>query len=83
MKISPKSGGMIVKNHKFLGWVELVERDGLEEARKTSGFHDEVLGGKRKGQRSVRLSRSYRAFYSIKRDEIEFVLVEEVNKHDY
>jgi hypothetical protein len=33
--------------------------------RKVPGFHDEPLSGKRFGQRSLRLSKSYRAFYEI------------------
>jgi proteic killer suppression protein len=68
---------------KFQSWVEAIEIEGLREVRKLSGFHDEPLLGKRKGQRSIRLSRSYRAIYRISKDEIEFILVEEVNKHDY
>lgn len=68
---------------KLLGWVDDVEERGLEEVRKVPGWHDEPLTGKRKGQRSIRLSRSYRAIYLIKKARIEFVSVEEVNKHDY
>ncbi len=51
--------------------------------QKIKGYHDEPLKGKRKGQRSIRLSKSYRAIYTIKKNEIEFVSIEEVNKHDY
>jgi proteic killer suppression protein len=52
--------------------------------RKLSGFHDEPLKGKRAGQRSIRLSRSYRAIYRTVRDEtLLFVCVEEVTKHAY
>lgn len=64
-------------------WVAAVEHDGLEEVRKVSGYHDEPLKGDRAGQRSIRLSRSYRAIYEIKGDKGSFVSVEEVNKHDY
>lgn len=42
-------------------WIELVEEDGLGEVRKISGYHDEPLKGARQGQRSIRLSKSYRA----------------------
>jgi proteic killer suppression protein len=67
---------------KLLYWVSEVESIGLEQARKYPGFHDEPLKGKRKGQRSIRLSRAYRAIYVIRRDgTIEFVSVEEVTKH--
>lgn len=65
-------------------WVDDIETRGLLEVRKTPGYHDEPLHGDRKGQRSVRLSRAYRAIYVIKNDgRIEFVSVEEVSKHDY
>ena len=64
-------------------WVEIVERDGLSEARKIKGFRDKKLQGKRKGQCSIRLNRAWRAIYTIKKETIEFVLIEEVNKHEY
>ncbi len=68
---------------KLRGWVELVEEEGLEEARKVKGFHDEPLKGKRWGQRSIRLNRAYRAIYVVIKEKIEFVSVEEVSKHEY
>jgi len=69
---------------KLLYWVSEVERCGLEETRKYPGFHDEPLRGKRQGQRSIRLSKAYRAIYVIRKDgSAEFVSVEEVTKHDY
>jgi proteic killer suppression protein len=64
-------------------WVEDVEDRGLEEVRKVPGYHDEPLRGDRAGQRSIRLTRAYRAFYRIVSDQVVFVLVEEVNKHVY
>lgn len=45
-------------------WAESVERLGIREVRKLAGYHDEPLKGNRKGQRSVRLNRAYRAFMS-------------------
>ena len=68
---------------KLQAWKDGVEGFGLEEMRKRPGFHDEPLKGERKGQRSIRLSRSYRAIYQIVKGQVVFVLVEEVNKHDY
>lgn len=69
---------------KLLYWISEVEKRGLEEARKYPGFHDEPLRGKRQGQRSIRLSKAYRAMYVIRRDgSAEFVSIEEVTKHDY
>lgn len=72
----------IIEN--LAAWVDDVETRGLEEVRKIPGHHDEVLKGDRAGQRSIRLSRAYRAIYIIKgHGEIEFVSVEEVSKHEY
>lgn len=69
---------------KLQGWVEMVETQSLEEARKIPGYHDEPLSGQRRGQRSIRLSRSYRAIYEIHDDGVsELVSVEEVSKHGY
>ena len=70
---------------KLLDWVSTVEAQGLEQVRKIPGYHDEPLGGDRAGQRSFRLSKYYRAFYVIEKDEvrIEYVHVFDVNKHDY
>ena len=64
-------------------WVAAVEHDGLEEVRGLPGYHDEPLKGHRAGQRSIRLSRAYRAIYQIKEDTAKFASVEEVSKHDY
>ena len=65
-------------------WALLVVAEGLAEARKVPGYHDEPLRGKRAGQRSIRLSRSYRAIYvELKDGTVEFAYVEEVSKHDY
>jgi proteic killer suppression protein len=68
---------------KLLSWIENLEEYGLAETSKIKGYHDEPLKGKRKGQRSIRLSKAYRAIYVIKNNEVEFVLIEEVNKHEY
>lgn len=69
---------------KLAGWIESVEVDGIAETRKIPGFHDEPLQGKKWGQRSIRLSRSYRAIYETKNDgQIEFIQIQEVGKHDY
>jgi proteic killer suppression protein len=69
---------------QLLEWIEAVQLEGLERVRKIPGYHDQPLKGKRTGQRSIRLNRSYRAFYKIlANNEIEFVEVIEVNKHEY
>ena len=86
LNIKAKKDLKIVPRHialKLLAWMDDVENSGLEEARKRPGLHDEPLLGKRQGQRSIRLSRAYRAVYTVKKGEIEFVEIAEVNKHEY
>ncbi|MCP3679902.1 MAG: type II toxin-antitoxin system mRNA interferase toxin, RelE/StbE family [Gammaproteobacteria bacterium] len=72
---------------KFQAWVEAVAEEGLMVVRKRKGYHDEPLKGERRGQRSIRLSRAYRAIYEIKkmdgREYLQFIEVKEVNKHEY
>lgn len=69
---------------KFQTWVDLVETDGLMESRKIKSYHDEPLKGARKGQRSIRLNKAYRAIYIEKNNgTIDFIEDHEVNKHDY
>ena len=68
---------------RLQAWVDDVEENGLEVARMNPGYHDESLQGKRFGQRSVRLNRAYRAIYQLDKDSVVFVLILEVNKHDY
>ena len=41
-------------------WVLGVEEYGLPKLRKVKGYHDELLKGDRKGQRSVRFNRQRR-----------------------
>ena len=65
-------------------WALQVETLGIVEVRKIPGYHDEPLSGKRKGQRSVRLSIHYRLFYvEVHDNEVNLIQVEEVNKHEY
>jgi len=67
----------------FQNWVEDVETRGLEEVRKTPGYHDEPIRGELKGMRSVRLSRAYRAYYKLVGTTLQFVSVERIDKHEY
>ncbi|WP_413294157.1 type II toxin-antitoxin system mRNA interferase toxin, RelE/StbE family [Bdellovibrio sp. HCB185ZH] len=69
--------------HKLDEWILSVELVGLENVRKIPGFHDEPLKGKRTGERSIRLNRSYQAIYRITGESVAFVQIEEVNKHAY
>ena len=75
---------------KLDSWISSVETEGLEEVRKTPGYHDEPLKGERAGQRSIRLSKSYRMIYTVRLDEtakrsqiVKCVVIEEVTKHGY
>jgi proteic killer suppression protein len=69
---------------KLLAWAKDVEKYGLIEIRKVPGYHDEPLKGHRKGQRSIRLSKSYRAIYTLDSlQAVRIVIIEEVNKHEY
>lgn len=69
---------------KLQAWIEDVGCRGIRAVRRVSGYHDEPLQGRRFGQRSIRLSRAYRAFYrQLQTGEIEFIQILEVNKHDY
>lgn len=63
-------------------WAETVERLGILEVRKLKGYHDEPLKGDRKGQRSIRLNKAYRAIYIESDGGIEICVIE-VNKHEY
>ena len=64
-------------------WVKTVREIGLNEARKIKGYHDEPLKGDRKGQRSIKLNKAYRAFYIVDDKDVLIVIIIEVNKHKY
>lgn len=68
---------------KLQAWVDDVETRGVEEVRKIPGYHDEPCKGDMTGYRSIRLSRSWRAYYGIKSGEVKFILIERVDKHEY
>lgn len=69
---------------KLTFWTDGISYSGLRVMRKIPGFHDEPLKGKRLGQRSIRLTKAYRAIYEIaKNGSIEIVNILEVNKHEY
>ena len=68
---------------RFKTWMFSIYVEGLQKTRTIKGYHDEPLKGKRQGQRSIRLSKSWRAVYSIEKKAINLITVEEVHKHDY
>jgi proteic killer suppression protein len=69
----------------LMDWVDDVKEYGLREVKKMPGYHDEPVKGKeRKGQRSIRLNKAYRAFYVLDQSgTVHFVEIIEVNKHEY
>ncbi|MBC7660690.1 MAG: hypothetical protein H7249_13425 [Chitinophagaceae bacterium] len=48
-------------HRKLLDWIDSIDENGLLQTRKVKGWHDESLKGDRRGQRSIRLNKSYRA----------------------
>ena len=69
---------------KLALWVRSVETVGVEAVRKVPGYHDEPLQGQRVGQRSIRLSRQWRAIYVVlSNGQLEFIEIQEVNPHAY
>lgn len=69
---------------KFLKWKERVEKEGIEEVRKTPGFHDKPLNGELRGTRSIRLNEEWRANYVIeKQGEKEIIRILEIHPHKY
>lgn len=67
-------------------WIATINKIGLVGTRKLKGYHDEPLQGNRKGQRSVRLNKAYRAIYEQHDNgniEVSYIEVIEVNKHKY
>jgi proteic killer suppression protein len=69
---------------KLVAWIEEVGSIGLSEVKKFPGYHDEPLKGNRQGQRSIRLSKHYRAIYTIEESKkLRIIKILEVNKHEY
>lgn len=65
-------------------WALYVESIGLFETRKIPGFHDELLKGKWKGYRSVRLGKKWRVIYKYNKNrEINIVEIKRVVPHEY
>lgn len=69
---------------KLLAWAKMVFSKGLEKARRHPSYHDEPLQGARQGQHSIRLNRSWRAFYVVLENETSInIEIIEVNHHEY
>jgi len=82
LKNLKKAPGYI--QEKFRSWLVAVDKAGLAETRKRPGWHDEPLKGRRKGQRSIRLNKQWRAIYALdKNGKVELIEILEVTPHDY
>lgn len=79
-KVCKKLPKDIVKKYEL--WKDIIFRHGPDKLREFPGFHDEKLKGKRKGQRSSRLSLQYRVIYAVERN-IVTVFVLEITPHNY
>ena len=88
LEISKRAMRDLAKIHplikiKFFEFVDLYREVGYEKAVSSRSYKDKGLIGKRKGQRSIRLNRSYRVIYTIHFEGFYHIKVEEVNKHGY
>ena len=63
---------------KFNQWVEDIECDGWLKVKSIKKYRDHYLKGNRKGQRSARLSRSYRIIYKTTRDGIIYEAISKI-----
>ena len=70
-----------IKRKVYL-WVFAVEVKGIDEMMRVKRYRDESLKGKRKGQRSIRLSKGYRLIYEVIEKHVHIQICE-VNKHEY
>ena len=80
MKVCKKLPKNVLKKYEL--WKDIVFRHGPEKLKEFSGFNDEMLGGQRKGQRSSRLNKQFRVFYSVE-DGAVTVYVIDINPHEY
>lgn len=79
-KICSKIPPGVLKKYEL--WKEIVFRHGPAKLRDFPGFHDEALAGKRRGQRSSRLSLQYRVIYTVDKDTISIYVIE-ITAHNY
>ncbi len=70
----------VLSNYEF--WKNIVRFQGPQGLRGIRRLHDEALKGKRKGERSSRLSIKYRVIYEVE-DKTAIVSVLDLTAHDY
>jgi proteic killer suppression protein len=68
---------------KLALWARSVLAEGLDVVRRNSSFHDEPLSGAKKGIRSIRLNKQWRAEYIIEKRDGRVIIVVEVHPHEY
>lgn len=66
---------------KLRNWVTSVEINGIDKIKRVRSWRDEILLGKRLGQRSIRLSKGFRAIYI--EETIVLITIIEVHNHEY
>ena len=79
-KTCKKAPSPVVKKYEL--WKSIVFRHGPDKLKAFPGFKDEHLRGKRKGERSSRLSLQYRVIYSVEKAKVT-VYVLEISPHNY
>ena len=79
-KMCDRAPESVVRKYEL--WKDIVFRHGPEKLREFPGFGDEKLKGRRKGERSSRLSLQYGVMYAVDR-EIVTVFVLEITPHKY
>jgi proteic killer suppression protein len=79
-KSCAKAPQTVVRKYEL--WKEIVFRHGPEKLREFPGFNDEQLKGRRRGQRSSRLSLQWRVIYIVDRN-IVTVFVLDITPHKY
>lgn len=79
-KICCKLPFEVIKKYEL--WKNIIFRHGPKKLREFSGFYDEKLKGKRKGQYSSRLSLQYRVIYSVDYGRVT-IFVLEITPHEY
>jgi proteic killer suppression protein len=79
-KICKKIPTAVLKKYEL--WKDIIFRHGPQKLKDFPGFHDEILKGDRKGQRSSRLSLQYRVIYVAEKNVLT-VYVIEITPHKY
>ncbi|MES9856236.1 MAG: type II toxin-antitoxin system RelE/ParE family toxin [Sedimenticola sp.] len=67
---------------KYIQRINIIKRArNIDELNTLPGLHCHPLKGDRHGQYAVKLNGFYRLIFTLKREALEIVLIEEVSKH--